>query len=175
MRANMPKEPVGPTSRPGQEVDRYPERAPLMAAPPQAAILRVQKGSTRFTPAELVALQSTIGNGAVQRIVTRGRENLEGLGGSEGSDIVRSARSLTTATIGRYFVHGGKGQAIMHRELRDMIKNSRTFDEFRQRLNAWADRELYPVPRTEGQSGGHRGRYYLPLELQLPPEGVRTR
>jgi hypothetical protein len=88
---------------------------------------------------------------------------------------IRSARTLTEETIGRFFAHGTAGSGRMHRELRDIITRSRGFNDFKQRLNEWADRSLFPVPGTQWPSQGHLGRYYLPAELQMPPEGVRMR
>lgn len=82
---------------------------------------------------------------------------------------VLDARTRTEAAVGRRFRHGGAGSGAMHEALSDMIAESATFWEFRHRLSAWADRELFPVRGPNGEPP--LGRYYLPEDLQVPAEG----
>jgi len=86
-------------------------------------------------------------------------------------ETVRSARTSTAETVGRYFRHGGEGSGTMHDQLDEMIVFARSFDDFKARLNTWADRELFPVPGTTWNDPRHLGRYYLPPELQIPLDG----
>jgi len=79
---------------------------------------------------------------------------------------VMDARTSTEATIGRHFKHGSTGSTTMHRELDRMIDTSPNFEAFKQRLNEWADRELFSVRGPSGEPAA--GRYYLPPELQVP-------
>jgi hypothetical protein len=79
---------------------------------------------------------------------------------------VLDARTRTEATIGRHFKHGGDGSTRMHNELSAMIAEAPSFGGFKKRLNAWADRELFPVVGPAGESPA--GRYYLPVDLQSP-------
>lgn len=79
---------------------------------------------------------------------------------------VLDARTRTEATIGRGFKHGGDGSTRMHNDLSAMIAEAPTFDAFKVRLNAWADRELFPIRGPNGEPPA--GRYYLPADLQLP-------
>jgi hypothetical protein len=78
---------------------------------------------------------------------------------------VLDARTRTEAAVGRRFRHGGPGSGRMHQQLNAMIEGSPTYDTFLQRLNEWADRELFPVRGPRGEPP--LGRYYLPRELQL--------
>lgn len=82
---------------------------------------------------------------------------------------VIDARTTTVATVGRRFRHGAAGSGRMHEQLDEMIASSGSFQAFRERLNAWADRELFPVTGPAGEAP--LGRYYLPPELQIPAEG----
>jgi hypothetical protein len=82
---------------------------------------------------------------------------------------VLDARTRTEATVGRAFRHGGAGSTTMHIALSDMIAESTTYEGFLERLNAWADRELFPVHGPHGEPP--HGRYYLPEDLQIPIEG----
>lgn len=91
---------------------------------------------------------------------------------------VLDARTATAATVGRTFRHkrldgrtgAGPGSGTMHRQLDRMLTESGSLNEFRRRLNQWADAEMYPVPGPNGEAP--LGRYYLPAELQLPAEGA---
>ncbi len=82
---------------------------------------------------------------------------------------VLDARTRTESAVGRGFRHGSRGSGAMHEALSEMIEASSTFWEFRQRLSAWADRELFPVHGPHGETP--LGRYYLPEDLQVPAEG----
>lgn len=86
---------------------------------------------------------------------------------------IRDARSLTGATIGKRFRHGvGAASDTMHRELREMIRSSGSYDEFLGKLNRWADRELFPSHSPRWPDAPPLGRYSLPESLQM--RGDRT-
>jgi hypothetical protein len=80
---------------------------------------------------------------------------------------IREGRTLTEATIGKRFRHGGAGSGTMHRDLRAMIRSSNSYEEFLQKLNAWADRELVPSHSTRWPHDAALGRYNLPENLQV--------
>jgi hypothetical protein len=80
---------------------------------------------------------------------------------------VLEGRTSTLSTIGRQFRHGGIGSGSMHQQLRAMIRSSSSFDEFLQKLNTWADRELVSSHSTRWPEDPGRGRYSLPENLQV--------
>jgi hypothetical protein len=88
---------------------------------------------------------------------------------------VKDMRTLTRATQGPKFRHGGPGSGTMHLQLRTMIQESGTITDFLERLNAWADRELSPSHSVRWPIDSKRGRYSLPDGLQLPGEGANPR
>jgi hypothetical protein len=81
-------------------------------------------------------------------------------------ETIKEARSLTKATIGRYFRHGGKGSGAFHRDLRRMIRKNDSYEGFLQDLNEWADINL--VSSSSEIYRGKRGRFALPANLQRP-------
>jgi hypothetical protein len=80
---------------------------------------------------------------------------------------IREGRTFTDATIGRNFRHGGAGADAMHRQLRAMIRSSGSYEEFLERLNQWADRELVPSHSARWPHEPPGGRYSLPDNLQV--------
>ena len=73
--------------------------------------------------------------------------------------LIKEARTLTKETLGKNFIHGGKGSGTMHIQLSKMIESSGSFEEFLQKLNLWADEELFA-------GTGVPGRFKLPEGLQ---------
>ncbi len=70
---------------------------------------------------------------------------------------IRKMRTLTKRTVGIDFKHkhpGGKAEGRMHSELDHMIETSDNFQQYKQKLNDWADVKL-------------GGREHLPEKLQL--------
>jgi hypothetical protein len=80
---------------------------------------------------------------------------------------IQEGRTLTEATIGRRFRHGAAGAGTMHNQLQAMVGSSQSFDEFLQKLNVWADHELFPVRSLRWPERAPLGRYGLPDNLQL--------
>jgi hypothetical protein len=80
---------------------------------------------------------------------------------------IQQGRSLTRATIGKRFRHGATGSGTMHEELQAMVQSSASYDEFLQKLNQWADRELVPSHSVRWPNWPALGRYSLPDNLQL--------
>ena len=85
---------------------------------------------------------------------------------------ILEGRSLTEATMSRWFRHGGTASGRFHLELRRMIQTSNSYGEFLEKLNLWADRELVKSYSRQWPFDGRRGRYSLPDNLQLPGEGA---
>ena len=52
---------------------------------------------------------------------------------------IKEGRTLTKATRGKGFVHGGPGSGTMHNELKALFLKAKNFDEFLGFLNQWAD------------------------------------
>ena len=80
---------------------------------------------------------------------------------------IKRNRTLTKATIGRRFRHGGTGSTTFHNDLRQMIRGADSYDGFLEELNIWADRELVPSNSRNWPNEGKRGRFSLPDELQV--------
>jgi len=80
---------------------------------------------------------------------------------------IKEGRSLTKATIGKYFRHGGAGSGTFHADLTSMIRKSKSYGEFLVRLNAWADDALVPSHSVRWPGEGRLGRYSLPENLQV--------
>jgi hypothetical protein len=81
---------------------------------------------------------------------------------------IQEGRTLTQAAIGKRFRHGVQpGSGIMHDELRAMVRASNSYEEFLQKLNEWADRELAPSHSARWPRETPRGRYSLPDNLQV--------
>jgi hypothetical protein len=81
---------------------------------------------------------------------------------------IQEGRTFTQAIIGKRFRHGVQpGSGIMHDELRGMVRSSHSYDEFLEKLNQWADRELAPSHSARWPRDTPRGRYSLPDNLQM--------
>ena len=80
---------------------------------------------------------------------------------------IKEGRTLTKATIGKRFRHGGTGSSTMHLELAAMVRSSNSYPEFLEKLNLWADRELVPSHSARWPEAAPLGRYSLPNNLQL--------
>lgn len=80
---------------------------------------------------------------------------------------IREGRTLTEATIGKRFRHGASGAGNMHGELQAMVQSSNSYQEFLQKLNLWADRELNPSHSARWPQDAPLGRYSLPDNLQV--------
>ncbi len=79
---------------------------------------------------------------------------------------ILEGRSLTEATIGQKFRHGGTGSGMFHEQLRAMVRSSVSFEEYLQKLNRWADEALVPSHSSRWSKDPARGRYSLPENLQ---------
>jgi hypothetical protein len=80
---------------------------------------------------------------------------------------IQEGRTLTEATIGNRFRHGGAGSGRMHTEVRAMIRASNSYAEFLEKLNQWADRELIPSHSARWPDAAPLGRFSLPDNLQV--------
>jgi hypothetical protein len=80
---------------------------------------------------------------------------------------IQESRTLTVAAIGKSFRHGATGSGAMHRALRAMIRSSGSYDEFIEKLNQWADRELVPSHSARWPQDPPLGRYSLPDTVQV--------
>jgi hypothetical protein len=80
---------------------------------------------------------------------------------------IQEGRTFTEATVGKRFRHGATGSGAMHEELQAMVRSSNSYDEFLQKLNQWADRELAPSHSARWPREKPRGRYSLPDNLQV--------
>jgi hypothetical protein len=81
--------------------------------------------------------------------------------------VIQEGRTLTELAIGKRFRHAGKAGSRMHRELRAMIHSSNNYDEFLDKLNQWADRELVASHSARWPHEAPLGRYSLPDSLQV--------
>jgi len=80
---------------------------------------------------------------------------------------IQEGRTLTKATVGKRFRHGGMGSGTMHRELVAMVQSSSSYPEFLTKLNQWADRAFAPSHSARWPDAAPLGRYSLPDNLQL--------
>jgi hypothetical protein len=80
---------------------------------------------------------------------------------------IKEGRTLTKATIGKRFRHGGAGSGTMHLELAAMVQSSSSYPEFLMKLNLWADREFVASHSARWPDAAPLGRYSLPDNLQL--------
>lgn len=80
---------------------------------------------------------------------------------------IQEGRTFTLATIGKRFRHGGAGSGTVHRALRAMIRSSGSYEEFLEKLNQWADRELVSSHSARWPRDAPLGRYSLPDNLQV--------
>jgi len=69
--------------------------------------------------------------------------------------VIQDARTLTSETFGRNFIHGGAGSGDFHIATRALIQRARDFNHFKLLLNEWADGALI------------NGRYSLPESLVI--------
>ena len=68
-RANEVQKTIEPVRQPARELIRQQEQGPVQAVAPQVAYRRVQLNRNGLRPADLLALQRTVGNRAVQRMM----------------------------------------------------------------------------------------------------------
>jgi hypothetical protein len=81
---------------------------------------------------------------------------------------IQEGRTFTQAAVGKRFRHGVEpGASAMHDELRAMVRTSHSYDEFLEKLNQWADRELVPSHSARWPNRPPLGRYSLPDNLQV--------
>ena len=72
--ANEVQKTIEPVRQPGRELIRQQEQGPVQAVAPQAAYRRVQLNRNGLRPADLLALQRTVGNRAVQRMLAKAND-----------------------------------------------------------------------------------------------------
>ena len=73
--ANEIQKTIEPVCQPAQELIRRHEQGAVQAVVPQVAYRRVQLNRNGLRPADLLALQRTLGNRQVQRMVARRGED----------------------------------------------------------------------------------------------------
>jgi hypothetical protein len=74
IRANEVQKTTEPVRQPGREIIRRHEQGPVQAEAPQVAYRRVQLNRNGLRPADLLALQRTVGNRALQRMVAKAND-----------------------------------------------------------------------------------------------------
>jgi hypothetical protein len=80
---------------------------------------------------------------------------------------ILEGRTFTKATTGKRFRHGAAGSGAFHEQLRAMVRESSSYQEFLQKLNRWADQELNPSHSERWPGDSPRGRFSLPDNLQV--------